>query len=199
MPPYQQPQQPPQDPYHFILNPEQPKRASSFGKPAGLLFIIGAVAVVVVLAVVILSIARGSSGSSKPYLAVAQDQAEIGRVAGLDQDQVKEDSVKNFAATTKLTMSTDSTTFATYMGRHGVKISSKQLTAGTNSATDAQLTSAISSNTLDVTLRSVLQNELKHYQADLAKAYQTSTSSSTRAVLKQLNANAQLLLTQSSQ
>lgn len=203
MPPHQQPHQPTppasQDPYNFILNPEQPKRSSSLGRPLGLLFIIGAVAVVAVLLVIVLSIARGSSTSSKPYLTVAQDQAEIGRVAGLDLDQVKEDRVKNFATTTKLTMATDSSTFSTYMARHGVKIASKQLLAGTNSATDAQLTSAISSNTLDATLRTVLQNELKDYQADLAKAYQSSTSSSTRAVLKQLNTNAQLLLTQSQQ
>jgi hypothetical protein len=203
MPPYQQPQQPapqaPQDPYHFILNPEQPKRSSSFGKPTGLLFIVGAVAVVVVLFVVILSIARGGGSSSQPYIAVAQDQAEMSRVAGLDVEQVQSASVKNFAATTQLTMASDSSSFITYMAKHGVKISKKQLAAGTHTTTDAQLTSAISSNTLDTTLRTTLQNELKQYQADLAKAFKATTSNPTRTELQKLNGNAELLLTQSQQ
>jgi hypothetical protein len=200
-PPYNQPPAPqaPQDPYHFILNPEQPKRSSSLGKPAGLLFIVGAVAIVVVLGVVILSIAKGGGSSSQPYVTVAQEQVEIGRVAGLDLDQVQGTNVKNFATTTELTMATDSSTFTTFLGKNGVKISKKQLAAGMQSTTDAQLTSAISSNTLDSTLRATLQNELKQYQTDLAKAYRTTTSNSTRAMLKQLNTNAELLLTQSQQ
>jgi hypothetical protein len=200
MPPYQQPQQPaPQDPYHFILNPEQPKRSSSFGKPTGLLFIVGAVAVVVVLFVVILSIAKGGGSSNQPYITVAQDQAEISRVAGLDVEQVQSASVKNFATTAQLTMASDSSSFVTYLAKHGVKVSKKQLAAGKQATTDAQLTSAISSNTLDATLRSTLQNELKQYQTDLAKAYNGTTSNSTRAELKKLNSNAELLLTQSQQ
>jgi hypothetical protein len=96
-------------------------------------------------------------------------------------------------------MATDSSTFTTFLGKNGVKISKKQLAAGMQSTTDAQLTSAISSNTLDSTLRATLQNELKQYQTDLAKAYRTTTSNSARAMLKQLNTNAELLLTQSQQ
>ena len=209
MPPNQAPQQPPfnqpsapqtpENPYHFILNPEQPKRSSSLGKPTGLLFIIGAVAVVVVLIVVILSIAKGGGTSKQPYVTVAQDQAEMSRVAGLDLDRVQDTDVKNFATTTKLTMASDSASYTAYMGEHGVKISKKQLAAGTQSTTDAQLASAITSNTLDPTLRTLLQNEIKQYQTDLARAYRISTTSSTKAVLKQLNDNAELLLTQSTQ
>lgn len=165
----------------------------------GLLFIIGAIAIVLILLIVILSIARGGGSSKQPYVTVAQEQQEIGRVAGLDLQQVQDTTVKNFATTTQLTMTSDSVMFTSYMGKHGVKISAKQAAAGINSATDAQLTSAISSNTLDATLRSTLQSELKQYQENLAKAYKVTTSSTTRAMLKQLNNNAQLLLTQSQQ
>jgi hypothetical protein len=209
MPPNQAPQQPsynqppaseaPQNPYHFILNPEQPKRSSPFGKPTGLLFIVGAVVFVVILFVIILNIARGGGSSSQPYVTVAQEQVEISRVAGLDLGRVQDTDVKNFATTTRLTMASDSTAFTTFLGEHGVKISKKQLAAGVVSTTDAQLTSAISSNTLDPTLRTVLQNELKQYQSDLAKAYRITSNGSTRTMLKQLNNNAELLLTQSTQ
>jgi hypothetical protein len=207
MPPFQQQQypqqqpapQPPQDQYHFIMNPEQPKRSSSLKNPMGLLFIVGAVAVVVVLLVVILSIARGGGSNKQPLITVAQDQQEIGRVAALDLGQIKDQRVKNFATTTQLTMATDSISYTSFLGKHGVKVSKKQLSAGTNSSTDAQLASAITSNTLDSTLSITLQNELKQYQTDLAKAYQSSTTSSVRAELNQLNQNADLLLTQSQQ
>lgn len=181
------------------MNPEQPKRSPSFGKPMGLLFLAGAAVVVVVLLVVVFSIARGGGSSSQPFVTVAQEQVEMGRVAGLDLQQVQDTDVKNFAATTQLTMSSDSASFTTFLGKQGVKISKKQLSGGMSSTTDTQLTSAISSNTLDSTLRTILQNDLKQYQLDLAKAYKSTTNNSARSVLKQLNTNAELLLTQSTQ
>lgn len=211
MPPYQPPQQPsyppqgqaPQsgspDPYHFILNPEQPKGPSSVGRPVGILFIVGAVAVVIILLVVILNIARGGGTDSKPLLTVAQEQQEIGRVAGLDIDQLPDGNIKNFVLTTKLTMSTDSASYTSYLGKHGVKVSQKQLALGKNATTDAELANAISTNSLDTTLQSILQNELQQYQTDLAKAYRSTSGTATRTVLKQLNNNAQLLLAQSKQ
>lgn len=165
----------------------------------GLLFIVGAIVVVIVLLLVILNIAQSGGSNKQPLITVAQDQAEIERVAALDLQQVKDQSVNNFATTTQLTMATDSSSYTSYLAKHGIKISKKQLAQGTNSATDAQLASAITSNTLDSTLRTALQNELKQYQADLAKAYKSSTTQSTRAVLTQLNKNADLLLTQSQQ
>jgi hypothetical protein len=198
-PPQQPAPQPTQDPYHFIMNPEQPRRSSSLKSPVGLLFIVGAIAVVVVLLVVILSIVRGGGADKQPLITVAQDQQEMGRVAALNVNQLKDPSVKNFATTTQLTMATDSVSYTGYLGKHGVKISKKQLARGRNSMTDSQLQSAIASNTLDSTLKSALQTELKQYQTDLAKAYQSSTGKSTRAELNQLNTNADLLLTQSQQ
>lgn len=195
----QQPQPPANDPYHFIMNPQQPAPRRRIGKPSGLLAWVGIVAVVVVLFVIIFSILRGGSGDTKPFVTLVQEQQEIVRIASAQASAVQGQNVKNFVMNTQLSIASDQTRLKELLSKNGVKVSEKQLEALASTSTDAQLTSAASSSTLDATLVTVLQKELTDYQSTLSQAYKATSNKPAKALLADLNEHAALLLAQSKQ
>ncbi|MCA9324692.1 hypothetical protein KDA23_01315 [Candidatus Saccharibacteria bacterium] len=203
MPPQQPytPQTPPQpgnERYDFIMSPEQPKRSvmPSLGNPKSLLFIVGVVAVVVILLVVVLGAVRGGGIDKTPYVAIAQQQQEIIRVAGLQEQNLTNQDVKNFVVNTELSLASDQQTFYALLGRNKIKVSEKQLALGQNNATDAALQNAQDSSTLNQALPAELRKELESYQASIQQAYQAA-GPFTRQVLLELYNNAALLIKQS--
>ncbi len=208
MPPQQplQPQQSPlgqhpvvENPYDFIMSPQQPKKTASVKGPQGVLFIVGAAAVIIILLVVVISMLRGSGGDTTTFIKLAQQQQEIVRVATLDYSQLSQQSTKNFSINVQLGIATDQASLTGLLGRNHIKVSPKQLTLGTDSTTDTQLQNAISTSTLDTTLTQVLHNELTSYQQTLRQAYNQTAAPDARQLLNQLNTNAQLLIAQSQQ
>lgn len=206
MPPYQPPQVTPpgqptqsQDPYHFIMNPEQPRRSYTPNKMKGILFIVGAVSIILILFIVILSMIRGGGGVNEQFITIAQEQQEIIRVAGLQEGAVQKQNTKNFITNTSLSLKSDQAKLRQFMAEHGVKVSEKQLALKRNATTDTELTSAISTSTLDAVLTKELQDELTVYQSTLGKTYQATTGKQSRTLLVELNETAKLLLAQSKQ
>jgi cytoskeletal protein RodZ len=208
MPPQQTPPQYPvinNDPadhsqYDFIMNQGQPKNTPSFkGGKKPLLLIVGGLLIVLILVVVVFSFFSKNNESSKPFLAVAQEQQELVRVADLQYGAVSSQSTKNFVISTKSTMLTDNSLLMRYLAQNGAKISDKQLALGTHSTTDTALANAIATSTLDATLTKELQTELTTYKASLRQAYAATTGKNARALLEQFDKNADLLLAQSKQ
>lgn len=181
------------------MNPPPAKRSVSLGSPKGIMFIVGAVALVVILLVVIVSVSKGGNPAAKDMVLAAQEQQEIARIASAQVGVVTQQNVQNFVANTSLSMSSDQRTLTGYLGQHGVKVSVKGLKAGMDSSTDAEIANAVTTNSLDPTVQKILQDELAQYQMTLGRAYTNSASPSARALLTQLNDHAQLLIAQSKQ
>lgn len=190
----------PHDPYEFIMSPNQPgKQRLLPGGPMKLLIILGGAVILLFIIIIGASLFSGSNPAAKSFLTVAQQQQEIARVAGLQAGALRAPGAKNLATTAQLSMQSDSAALAEYMQQNGMKASSKQLSAGINSATDTKLQNAQNTNSLDATFVSELQAELMAYHSSLKKTYAQTTGKNGRALLITLDEHATLLLEQSKQ
>lgn len=184
-------------PYDFIMSSNQkpPKSAFSLGNNGLLKLALAGVALVIIIFAILL-ISQG--GSTTPQtIAVAQQQAEISRVAGLYTDDIQDQDTKNFVLNTQLSLSSAEAEYLTYLGSRDIKVDGKDIALGKNAKTDSTLEAASGSGTLDSTLRSTLQTMLESYQTTLRGAYQTSQSQTTRTLLQEYYDQADLLLEQS--
>ena len=167
-----------------------------------ILFVVGAAALVVILALIIFSLAfGGKGGSTAPLVSLAQQQTEMARIAKLanDSNQLSSQDARNFSRTTQLTLTSDKAELVSFLARNGKKLNTKQLGAKQSAATDSALSAAGASGTYDSTLTGILQTQLKTYQSNLTQAYNGASSASEKALLKTEFTNATLLLEQSSQ
>lgn len=185
-------------PYDFIMNPNNPTPPKPGLKGGGskLLFIAGGGILLVVILFVVLSLSQGSS-SSPLLVNVAQQQAEISRVADLHYDDLNDASTKGFVINTKLSIASGSQTYLGYLASNGVAVGEDKLALGINAETDTALDAAQANGTLDSTMRTTLQAQLERYQATLQNAYQQSSNPNTQVVLKDLFDQTSLLLEQS--
>jgi hypothetical protein len=180
------------------MNPSIKPPKKGLGLPGGtkLAFAAGGGVLVVIALFVILSFT--SRGSSNPALThVAQEQAELSRVAGLHYGDVKDPATKNFVITTQLSLASAKADYLKYLGSNGVKIDDKQVALGLNAQTDAALDSAQTSGTLDSTVRTTLQTQLQQYQQTIQSAYKASSNDQTKSLLQDFFDQAKLLLEQS--
>lgn len=191
----------PQNPYEFLTAPAPPARRSLPGlgpnSPVAqrLLIIVGGLAVVViVLGVLASSLFGGGNTNIKGLTLAAQQQAEIARVSQFGAQQAVSQNVKNFAASTQLSILSDQQQLITFLQKNGQKISPKQLGLAQNPKTDAALTTAQAASTYDETFTAIVQNQLKSYGQNLKQTFAISKSPSERQILKNDYAHAQLLV-----
>lgn len=206
-----QPQQPyyspptPQAPqnsgqYDFIVNNQAPRRGPN--QKTIILFVVGAAALVVILAWVILGLAfGGKGGATAPLVTLAQEQTEMVRIAKLanQSNQLSSQDARNFSRNTQLTLTSDQSELVSFLAKNGKKLNAKQLGAKQSATTDGALSAASASGTYDSTLTSILQTQLKTYQSNLTQAYNGASSASEKALLKAEFDHATLLYEQSNQ
>ena len=137
------------------------------------------------------------NATSPGLVSIAQQQAEIARVAQLEFPELRSSSIKNFVITTQLSVKTAQTDFLSYLSSRGTNIDEKQIALGTNSNTDTAFENAKTSGALDTTVLSTLQAQLEQYQQTLNATYASSTNPDTKALLKTYYEQADLLLEQS--
>jgi hypothetical protein len=185
-------------PYDFIVNPSTKPPKRRLGLPGGtkLVYFAGGGVLLVVLLFVLLSFTRGG-GSNPALTSIAQQQAELARIAELHYNDVRDSATKNFVISTELSLASAKTEYLQYLSNNGAGISEKQVALGMNSQTDTALDSALASDTLDSTLRTTLQTQLQRYQQTIHTAYNASGNDKTKALLQDLFNQATLLLEQS--
>lgn len=165
-----------------------------------LLFIGGIGAILLVLIMIIASLLSGGSNSgTKQLISLAQRQQEIARVADTGYNDVSGQSIKNFAMTSKLTMQSDEALLTNYLKQNGVKVSAKELAAGTNSTSDQALENAKSTGDVDTTLQELLVRQIEDYRVRIQQVYSSSGNTTTKALLNRLYTNTDLLLQQAKQ
>lgn len=185
-------------PYDFIINPsvKPPKKAFSLGGGTKLVYVAAGGVLLVVVLFVVLSLTNRSTNASA-ITSVAQQQAEIARVAALHYSDLQDPNTKNFAIATQLSLTSAQQNYLQYLSSNGASVSDKQIALGTNTQTDTALDNAKASGNLDSTVKSTLRTELAQYQQTVQTAYNASSNSRTKALLKELFDQATLLLEQS--
>jgi len=185
-------------PYDFIVNPsvKPPRKSLRLPGATKLVYIAGGGVLVVILLFVALSLIRGSS-NNPALTSIAQQQAELARVAELHYSDVHDATTKNFVISTQLSLESAQAQYLQYLSSNGAAINEKQVSLGMNSQTDTALDSALASGTLDSTVRSTLQTQLERYQQTIRSAYNASGNANTKALLQDLFNQAALLLEQS--
>lgn len=189
-----QPQSPtPQ--YDFIFNgaQTQPKKPALGGVPKPVLFIIGAVILIVII--IVWSSLSGSKGADTKALIEAAGRArEIARISDLVSAQSKDANTQALAATVKTSLSSEQTQLTGYLSERGKKVSTKELDAYKNSSADSQLQSAAQNNSLESAYYTYLKTNLGSYKSDLSSVY-SSASDKLKPILNDAYKNASLILT----
>lgn len=197
-----QPQQPYNNPYDFIVNPEKPQRrpalnlngsnmAMRIGLIAGLL-------VVIMIVIVVVSSLFSSSGSNVVNMtSVAQDQVELIRVTTeATQDQsndISQTTTRYFADNCLLSVSSEHQQLMSFLTSHGVKLSTAQLALKQSSRTDAALQAAAASSTYDTAFLTAMQGDMGMYVSDIKVAYKASTNPQEKQLLSTEYKDAALL------
>lgn len=201
---YGAPQAPPppqQNPYDFIVNPNQsgPKRpglpggGSKFGRIA---VVAGGAVLLLILLVAVKGLLSTSSIPAKSFTALAAQQQELVHLGSSGMQNAQSGSVKNFALTARLSITTQQADLFTYLSNNGVKLSKKDLAKTLDTQLDAQLTSAASASNFDSTYTSIMKTELTNYQHSLQQTYNQTKGPKGRAMLSNDYDAAQLLLQQ---
>ncbi|MEO6760969.1 MAG: hypothetical protein ABI220_01155 [Candidatus Saccharimonadales bacterium] len=189
------------NPYEFIVA-EDKQREAKFKIPGGdnktqRALIVAGGAIVLIIIISLLYSLISSSGHSDPQLTiVTQKQQEIIRVATDGARHANNQSTKNFAINTELTIQSNQGELISYLADHGTKLSKKTLNLGIDSKTDTLLTNASATNTYDSTVEQELVTELTDYQAALKQAYQGVSGKTLQGILNHSYDNASLLIEQ---
>ena len=194
----------PQANYDFILNPQTAPPPSKFGggqqsMAMRILVVVGGLFILMIIAVVLMGILRGGGSNKEALLSVAQDQTELLRIAEAAKQNIKLEENKDFNATLKLSVKSQQTELSNYMATSKIKIDAKSLALKQSAQTDQRLTAGASSSTYDTVYKSVMNDALKVYQADLSTAYEgagqtgknilRSQYDAAGLLIKQLNAD----------
>lgn len=186
--------------YDFILNPEQPKASGGvFGPDSSKATKITVVAfgaiVLIILAVIFMNLlTRGSKQATNRLLGIAQEQAEISRVASIGVTNARTAPTKGYANSVKLTIDTSQKDILALLSKRGVKVEAKILNKKQSQKTDKQLEDARLTNRFDDVFSQTVHYQLSSYRSHLESAYKDASSTSEKDVLKKNIASADILL-----
>jgi hypothetical protein len=189
--------------FDFIMKPEQAvaKRQLPGGSSMAirLALVFGGLLILIVIFAVLKSLLGGSSNLSS-FVTVAQDQQELIHLVGnaiTNSQTPLSTNDQNFTATAQLSLASAQAGLTTYLKTNGMKaISPKVLNLKVSATTDSQITAAITADTYGPTFQQIMKNQLAQYETDLNGAYQKTTGTHGRALLKSDFQQAQLLQTQ---
>jgi len=175
--------------YDFIFNPPQaPKKR--FGLPSGnstgqRIAIVSIGAFILLILFIILSsvLTSGSKTSTQTFINIAEEQAEIIRVATIGTQQSRGSDSKNLAMTVLLSMETTQQQTLALLTKNHHKLGTKQLAVKRNPQTDQALTSANLNNNFDEAFTQQMQTSLSTYRTDVKAAYDASKSNSEKQIL----------------
>jgi len=186
---------PPDHPYSFILNPQQPTNRSPLN--VSLPLRIGMIAGLLVVLLVGFSLVKGAIGGGNKLgetVATVQRQQEMLHVlTGALQQQSLSDQNKSFALTAQLALGSSESKLITYLSKNGTKLKTPTLNLKISKTVDAQLASAIASSTYDSTFNQVMQSQLTAYINGLNAAYNQNKGQKGRTLLQDDYRQAKLL------
>ncbi len=191
---------PPANNYDFILSPAKPPKRSLFGGTKDpfitkiLLLVGGAVAVMIVLAVII-NLFFGSKTNIGTFVALTQTEQEIIRLSDESKNATAQD-IKNAAITTRLSTKSHQKQWLSFLAAHNTKVGVEELNLKKDAGADSKLKLAVQTSTFDKTYTAVMRSQLQAYASSLQNAYKGETGQQQRKLLSQQYDDVQLLLKQ---
>jgi hypothetical protein len=192
-------QTPPANPPHgdlsFIMDPAQPpkkpRKFSLGGSPfKKILVAVGGL----ILLLIISSLFSGRSHVSPQLVSAAQQQqALIHLTTNAANEPSMSDASKNFAITTKLSLTSSQRQLLSYMSRNHKKLNSKALNLKVSSSADKQLAAALSDGSYDRTFLLIMQQQLNAYQRQLSLARANTPGHNGRVLIANEQQSAKLL------
>lgn len=188
----------PQANYEFFLNPQPTAKRPLLNFKGGSfkkrLMIVSGGGIGLIIFFVIISSLLGGGTNFTTYIAVAQDQNELIRVATEANDKANLQTTKNFSQSVDTSLTSGQQQILSYLGINGQKVSTSQLGATENTETDQELAAATAASNFDAVYLKVMETGLQNYINDLKLAYPTAKGGKT-LILQDFN-GAELLLTQ---
>lgn len=207
MDPYtQQPQhslQPPsQNPYEFIMNPQQPPKrklinlsgGNSFGMLLGLI-LGGALLLMLVLAIIV-SLLGGSKANTGDFISLSQTQQELMRVANQGASDATHQTTKDLAITAEYTIRSQQREVLAFLATHGKTVGGKELALKQNARTDQQFRAAEATSTFDLVFSQTMQNQLTTYASTLKQLHAAASGKAEREMLSGYYEQTQQLISQ---
>ena len=174
------------NPYDFILNPnanqKKPAAANASG-PMRLLLGIGLIGGILLIVGLALTqfLPKGTSGES--LVGLIQQQQEIIRVSTQAQQTAQSETIKGFAYTVNLSVSTSQQQLQNYATKAGTKIDPKQLSLKQDATTDKLLENAKATSTYDSAVKKVLSTLLQDYLDQLKETYKQTSNANLKKIL----------------
>jgi hypothetical protein len=174
------------NPYDFILNPnanqKKPAAANASG-PMRLLLGIGLIGGILLIVGLALTqfLPKGTSGES--LVGLIQQQQEIIRVSTQAQQTAQSETIKGFAYTVNLSVSTSQQQLQGYATKAGTKIDPKQLSLKQDATTDKLLENAKATSTYDSAVKKVLSTLLQDYLDQLKETYKQTSNANLKKIL----------------
>lgn len=162
--------------------------------------VVGLVVIIIIAVVVVISLFSSKGSNVVNMTSVAQDQAELIRVATeATQDQstdIKQSTTRYFADNCLLAISSEQHQLVSFLSSNGVKLSNAKLALKSNSHTDAALQAAAASSTYDPAFLTAMQGDMNTYISDIKVAFAASKNTQEKVLLQTDYKDASLLQTQ---
>lgn len=198
-----EPEQNQQNPYEFIMNPQQPAKRNTpipgVKDPfiARLILIIAVVvAVVVIVGVVVSQLLSRSQVNIPDLIGLAQSQQELIRVADQGATSGTQPVTRNFAINVQLALRSEQLQLLAYLQSQGHKLSATTLSLKKSKTTDTQLTTAQQTSTFDSTFVQLMQNSLTAYNTEVQQVLSGATGTNEKKILNVDQTAATMLLQQ---
>jgi hypothetical protein len=188
--------------YDFILNSNRgssPDLLARLPMRNRIVVVCGGFAILILAAWMLFSIINGKPGTAPQLVRLAQQQQELARISDAPGRNATSFAVRDFAATTELSLASEQQTLLKFLNGTGTKLQTQTLAAMVSKTTDDQLKNAQASGTYDETYNSIAKQQLNTYISTLSQAYQNSKTTAERTILKNAYDHAQMLLALSSQ
>lgn len=197
-----QPQQPYNNPYDFIVNPEKPSRRpllnlNGTSMAMRIALITGLVVVIIIVMIVLGSLFSSHGSNVTNMTAVAQDQTELIRVATeatqSQSNYISQTTTLYFADNCLMSITSENQQLMSFLTSNGVKLSTATLALKQNSRTDAALQAAADSSTYDTAFLTAMQGDMNMYTSDIKVAFAASTNPQEKQLLSTEYKDAALL------
>lgn len=199
-PPQQPSFQPPaNNPYEFIMNPQQPAKPKGFGGgklPLLLALIVGGATVLIIVLALLVNLLGSKGANTEDFVGLVQSQNELVRVSNRGVKDAVQQSTKNLAVTTEFAMRTQQRETTALLTKAGRELGDKEATLKQNAKTDQQFTAAKSTSSFDLAFSQVMQNELTVYANSLKALFNKTTNPEVRDQLSAYYEQTQLLISQ---
>ncbi|HTH72616.1 MAG TPA: hypothetical protein VL737_04620 [Candidatus Pristimantibacillus sp.] len=189
--------------FDFIMNPQKaPKKSMLAGGPGGgnpfvkqIMFLIGGAVLLMIVIALGINFIFGGKTDMGAILSIAQTEQEIVRVSLASKDATDQ-SVKNAAVNTELTVGSHQQAWLKFLASHRTKTDAKLLALKRDNTTDAKFTAAQQTSTFNSTFANTMRSQLEAYAEQLKSAYDGASNKQERQMLKDQYGHVQLLLKQ---